>query len=127
MEQLLSLIFEKIKKTSKRHGLKSPCLFLHAVSRKNIQCGVRRSDMEHYLLIARSVTHAQRMEKALRDAGVRATVLRAPTQINPKGCSYAVRIDIGRLERARAILSAMKAPPIHVDVSIPGGYQEVML
>ena len=40
--------------------------------------------MEHYLLIARSVTHAQRIEKALRDAGVRATVLRAPTQINPK-------------------------------------------
>ena len=83
--------------------------------------------MEHYLLIARSVTHAQRMEKALRDAGVRAAVLRAPTQINPKGCSYAVRIDAGHLEQARTILLAMKAPPIHAYVSISGGYEEVIL
>ena len=83
--------------------------------------------MEHYLLIARSVTHAQRMEKALRDAGVRATVLRAPTQINPKGCSYAVRIEAKRLEQARAILMAMKVPPVHAYVSVAGGYEEVIL
>ena len=83
--------------------------------------------MEHYLLIARSVTHAQRMEKALRDAGVRAAVLRAPTQINPKGCSYAVRIDADRLAQARGILTAMKVPPVHAYVSIPGGYEEVIL
>lgn len=83
--------------------------------------------MEHYLLIARSVTHAQRMEKALRDAGVRSAVLRAPTQINPKGCSYAVRIEAPYLEHARGILSAIKVPPIHVYVSVSGGYEEVIL
>ena len=83
--------------------------------------------MEHYLLVARSVTHAQRMEKALRDAGVRGTVLRAPTKINPKGCSYALRIDAARMEQARFVLAEMKIPPVHVYVSVPDGYEEVAL
>ncbi|MBE6971906.1 MAG: DUF3343 domain-containing protein [Ruminococcaceae bacterium] len=83
--------------------------------------------MEHYLLIARSVTHAQRMEKTLRDAGVRGTILRAPTQINPKGCSYAVRIDASRIEAVRDILSDTKVPPIHVYVKSSDGYREVAL
>ena len=83
--------------------------------------------MEHYLLIARSVTHAQRMEKALRDAGVRGSILRAPTQINPKGCSYAVRIDAACMETARAVLSAMKVPPVHVYEKTSDGYREVAL
>ena len=83
--------------------------------------------MEHYLLIARSVTHAQRMEKALRDAGVRGTILRAPTQVNPKGCSYAVRIDAVRIEQARAVLSAMKVPPVHIYAQSSDGYREVAL
>lgn len=83
--------------------------------------------MEHYLLIARSVTHAQRMEKALRDAGVRGTLLRAPAQINPKGCSYAVRIDASRAEQVRAVLSVMKIPPVHVYAESSNGYREVTL
>lgn len=83
--------------------------------------------MEHYLLIARSVTHAQRMEKALRDAGVRGTILRAPTQINPKGCSYAVRVDASRIEAVREILLDTKVPPIHVYAKSSDGYREVAL
>lgn len=83
--------------------------------------------MEHYLLIARSVTHAQRMEKALRDAGVRGTVLRAPTQINPKGCSYAVRIEASHLDLTRTVLAAMKVPPVHIYILSSGEYREVAL
>ena len=83
--------------------------------------------MEHYLLIARSVTHAQRMEKLLRDAGVRGTVLRAPAEVNRKGCSYAVRIDGARLDRARMLLSTAKVPPIHIYEKTEDGYREVPL
>lgn len=83
--------------------------------------------MEHYLLIARSVTHAQRMETALRSAGVWGTILRAPTQINPKGCSYAVRIHATHMDAARDVLTAMKVPPIHIFAKTSDGYREVEL
>lgn len=83
--------------------------------------------MEHYLLIARSVTHAQRMEKALEEAGVRCAVLRAPAEINRKGCSYAVRIAGNWLAKAREILSAMKVQPIHIYEKTDQGYKEVPL
>ena len=34
--------------------------------------------MDHYIIIARSVTYAQRMQRALARAGVRCQIFRAP-------------------------------------------------
>ena len=48
--------------------------------------------MEYYLLRARSVTHAQRMTRALQGCSIRAAMLRAPAGLTNRGCSYAVRI-----------------------------------
>ena len=48
--------------------------------------------MEYYLLIARSVTQAQRMVRVLNGCGIRAVLFRAPTGLTNRGCSYAVRI-----------------------------------
>jgi hypothetical protein len=52
--------------------------------------------VEHYLIIARSVTHAQRMERALERAGIRAQLFRAPMELTNRGCAYAVQIDVRR-------------------------------
>ena len=39
--------------------------------------------MEHYLIIARSVTYAQRMQRALARSGIRSRIFRAPGPDGP--------------------------------------------
>ena len=41
--------------------------------------------MEQYWIIARSVTYAQRMEKALAGAGIRTRIFRAPRELSDRG------------------------------------------
>ena len=48
--------------------------------------------MDDYLILARSVTFAQRMQKALSRAGVRNQIYRAPRDLTDLGCAYVVRI-----------------------------------
>ena len=49
--------------------------------------------MEYYMIIARSVTYAQRIERELKRAGIRAFLFRAPLELTGgAGCSYAVRV-----------------------------------
>mgnify|MGYP000645688303 CR=1 FL=1 len=43
--------------------------------------------MEHYLIIARSVTYAQRMQRALGQAGIRSQIYRAPRDLTDMGCA----------------------------------------
>ena len=44
--------------------------------------------LEQYLIIARSVTHAQRMERELRRAGLRVGVFHAPLELTAgRGCA----------------------------------------
>ena len=83
--------------------------------------------MEHYLLIARSVTQAQRMASVLTGKGLRGGVLRAPTALNPKGCSYAVRIGRQELARAQEALQAAGIQPLHIYEKTEQGYREVAL
>ena len=42
--------------------------------------------MERYLLVARSITHAQQMMKVLDRAGIRTRVLRASAELTGRGC-----------------------------------------
>ena len=49
--------------------------------------------LEQYLIIARSVTHAQRMERELRRAGLRVGVFHAPLELTAgRGCAYALSV-----------------------------------
>lgn len=82
--------------------------------------------MEHYLIIARSVTHAQRMEQALARAGIRAQVFRAPLELTGgRGCAYAVQIGQPYLQRARRAIYGAGLSPISIYLTGNNGYQEV--
>lgn len=48
--------------------------------------------MSYYYVIARSITHAQRMERLLRWAGISCWIARAPLELTGRGCAYAVQI-----------------------------------
>lgn len=82
--------------------------------------------METYLLIARSVTHAQRMARALESCGVRAGISRAPTGLTRSGCSYAIRIRAGQWNAARACLNEAELRPIGIFRRDKDGYREVI-
>ena len=61
--------------------------------------------MEYYLIIARSVTYAQRIERVLSRAGIQALVFRAPLELTKgEGCAYAVRLTPDALPIARRLL-----------------------
>ena len=81
--------------------------------------------MEQYLIIARSVTHAQRMERELRRLGIRAAVFHAPLELTAgRGCAYALAVA------PRAALQAidgMRLRPAAIFFQDGNGYREVAL
>lgn len=63
--------------------------------------------MNYYLLLSRSITHAQRMSRTLERAGITARFFRPPMgQLTDRGCAYAVRVAEknypGAMERLRS-------------------------
>ena len=58
----------------------------------------------HYIILCRSLTQAQRAERALRRAGVFASVTKAPQSANPRGCTYGVKVGERNLDRALSVL-----------------------
>ncbi len=74
----------------------------------------------YYLIMCRSLTYAQRIEKALSSAGLRPRLLRAPAEISPKGCSYAVRIPSRQLSGAMTVLRRTGLPYLAIYVGGPG-------
>ena len=83
--------------------------------------------MEHYLIIARSVTYAQRMQRALDRAGIRCQIFRAPRELTETGCTYAVRIQSMDLTAALQALYRESLNPVQIFVSQRGFYREVDL
>lgn len=83
--------------------------------------------METYLLIARSVTHAQRMARVLENCGIRAGLFRAPAGLTTRGCGYAVRIRAEQLAAARNCLVNADLQPIGIFVRDGAGYREVIV
>lgn len=82
--------------------------------------------MEHCLLIARSVTQAQRMEKALARAGIRAGVFRTPMELTDShGCTYAVQIPQAALTESLTSIRGAGLNPVQIFLSGPDGYREV--
>ena len=81
--------------------------------------------MEYYLILARSVTYAQRMQKTLDRAGIRCRIFRAPRDLTDLGCAYAVQIAAADLSRALTALHRQGLDPIRIFSYQRGVYQEV--
>ena len=78
--------------------------------------------MEHYLIIARSVTYAQRMQRALARSGIRSRIFRAPRDL---GCAYAVQIADSDLTAALTALHRESLDPVQIFLTQRGTFREV--
>ena len=73
--------------------------------------------MDYVLLMAGSITHAQRMVAMLESRGIRSVVVRAPEGADPRGCSYGVRLPESRKEEALSVLR-------HAGISVRSVYKK---
>ena len=80
--------------------------------------------MEHDLIIARSVTYAQRMQRALSRRGIRCRVFRAPRDLTQRGCAYALQLPAGSLNAALTALHRESLDPAGIFLYRNGAYRE---
>ena len=83
--------------------------------------------MEHYFILARSVTVAQRMQKLLERNGIRCQIARAPRDMTDLGCAYTVRVAAENLPAALTILRGTSLAPVKIFSYRLGKYREVSL
>ena len=83
--------------------------------------------MDYYLIIARSVTFAQRMQRALTREGLRCQIFRAPRELTEMGCAYALRISVSDLIPALTVLHRASLNPVQIFLYQKGLYQEVRI
>ena len=83
--------------------------------------------MDYYLILARSVTFAQRMQRALDRAGIRCQIFRAPRDLTELGCAYAVRLLPDDLPPALTVLRRAALSPVQIFFHQNGVYREVRL
>jgi len=81
--------------------------------------------MAYYLLLSRSITHAQRMSGTLEKMGIPAGIFRPPLGLSEHGCAYAVRIGESRLQPALARLRQQDLLPVRIVLYRDGAYSEV--
>ena len=84
--------------------------------------------MKHYDITFRSVTYAQRGEAALRSAGIRCTLGRAPRAMEERGCGYRLSLGQADVYRALEVLRAKQVQYRTVYARRSGGdWEEVAL
>lgn len=84
--------------------------------------------MIYYLIVCRSLTYAQRTEKALARAGITAHILRSPKVIDSEGCSHSVKVAERSLSTALVVLARAGLSPKRVFIMAgDGSYKEVLL
>ena len=84
--------------------------------------------LEQYLIIARSVTHAQRMERELRRAGLRVGVFHAPLELTAgRGCAYALSVPPAAIRAALRVIDGTPLRPAAIFFQDGNGYREVAL
>ena len=81
--------------------------------------------MEHYLILARSVTYAQRMQRSINRAGIRCQMFRAPRDLSDSGCAYAIKVESVDLENALRAVYGAALGPVQVFLYQNGTYREV--
>lgn len=80
--------------------------------------------MSDYLIISRSLTYAQRTERALSAAGFRAAVIRTPEERLREGCGYSVKLMRAHLADALGLLYSRGLTPKRVFVMENGAVGE---
>ena len=83
--------------------------------------------MNHYLIVCRSVTQAQRAGYLLSAAGITNRIFLSPVGLTERGCSYSVRIGEPYLARAMEILRQNSLQPVKLFLHRDGQYFEVAL
>lgn len=83
--------------------------------------------MERYVILARSVTYAQRMQKLLGQAGIPCQISRAPRDLTDLGCAYILGLEGKDLPRAVYLLDREGLGPLRVFQTLGGSYQEVRI
>ncbi len=68
--------------------------------------------MNHYLILCRSVTQAQRARLLLHNAGISCQIYRAPAGLSRRGCGYVVRIRESDYAQAARLLQASPIRPV---------------
>ena len=81
--------------------------------------------MDHELLLARSITQAQHMVRALGGCGIRAALMRAPMGLTDRGCAYAVQIADSDLTAALTALHRESLDPVQIFLTQRGTFREV--
>lgn len=81
--------------------------------------------METYLLIARSVTHAQQMMHILERGGIRTKVQRAGGGLTQKGCGYSLRIHSKSYVAAMEKLRSAGEKPVKIFLDRDGERTEI--
>ena len=81
--------------------------------------------MDYYLILARSVTYAQRMQRVLERAGIRCRIARAPRELTDLGCAYTVRLAVQDLTQALIVLHRESLDPVQICGGGRGVIQEV--
>ena len=81
--------------------------------------------VEHYLILARSVTYAQRMQRALERTGIRCRIRHAPGGLTDLGCAYVVQVETRELPLALTVIHREGLGPVQVFLEQRGVYREV--
>ena len=83
--------------------------------------------MNHYLFLARSITHAQEMAKLLENAGIHVKIRRAGPGMSERGCGYSLEIAERHFAQAKETLALSGKKPVKVFFVSDGKRQEVGL
>ena len=84
--------------------------------------------MVSYLILCRSLTHAQRTTHVLDQAKIKSHVTRTPRSIAADGCGYCVRLEGSKPEAALRLLREAGLDPKQVYIYDESGtYREVPL
>lgn len=79
------------------------------------------------LIVARSITQAQRMQKALTQAGYWSRIIRGPREIMDFGCGYAVQLREEEFVPAMQVLKRQGLSAGKAYIRWREHYEEVML
>lgn len=60
--------------------------------------------MRNYLITFRSVTFAQKAQRALKGADIESVLQRTPKELSHRGCGYCLRIRPNKILSARGLL-----------------------
>lgn len=84
--------------------------------------------MVYYMIVCKSLTHAQRTASVLERSGVTAHILRSPQQVAESGCSHSVKISQRSLTTALTVLKRAELTPTRLFITEgDNSYREVSL